>query len=58
MVDVLRDRWLEPSEPVTAFECDSCGMEIYEGEIYFKAADGNNYCHECCYSRRAEREEE
>ena len=47
-VDVLRDRWLEPPEPVIVAHCDCCGDEIYEGEEACAVTNGMFFCKNCC----------
>lgn len=48
MVDVLRDRYLEPPESEEIGYCSLCGYEIYRGEPYYETKDGKLYCDECC----------
>ena len=36
----------EPKEPKIITECSHCGMEMYEGDTYYKVGS-NYYCDNC-----------
>lgn len=44
--DVGQEQWY-PDEEVAICECDSCGVEMYEGEDGYYTDDGLVICEEC-----------
>ena len=45
------------SQPVSLFECECCGSEIYEGERYYAIGE-KRYCGDCISEKTAGQEEE
>ena len=56
----LENFWVEipePREPKIIAECGYCGMEMYEGETYYKIGDVY-YCENCVERGELEDNEE
>ena len=57
------DDRLEPREDVAIFECECCGAEIWEGDIYYRMPGSDIVCEDCLtdwarvFERRAECED-
>ena len=47
----------EPKEPKVLKECACCGVEMYEGETYYKIVD-DYYCENCVETGELEDNEE
>lgn len=60
MYDDCPDVGLEPREEIAIFNCDCCGAEIWEDELYYRMPNSDIVCENCLidwarfFERRAE----